>query len=180
MRRPRPRAGAAFAAEILSPKIPAPLDAQKTQTVRGMTAPKFARSQDFACPRCGARRVFAVDRRLMHRLAPGYRAPAPSSVIREVRCCAIAAALGRPVPYRHFRRTATACCGSQHNAAGFLRYVVNARRCVKGDKASGARYCARPFSQLRPSNGLTVMDSMLPSSMQRAFTLTPSGCERGM
>ena len=46
-------------------------------------------------------------------------------------------------------------------------------------KASGSSYAARPFSQSRPLNGLIAMDSMLPSSMQRALTLMPSGCDRG-
>src|SRR6267378_331465 len=39
-----------------------------------------------------------------------------------------------------------------------------------------AGYC---FSQSRPLNGSTVMLSTVPESRQRAFTLKPSGCERG-
>jgi len=53
--------------------------------------------------------------------------------------------------------------------------VHKSMRYVNSDQVSGARYWARPFSQSRPSNGMTVMDSMLPASMQRAFTLMPSG-----
>ena len=35
------------------------------------------------------------------------------------------------------------------------------------------------FSQFLPSSAFTVIDSTVPSSRQRALTLTPSGCERG-
>src|SRR5271170_1121552 len=43
-----------------------------------------------------------------------------------------------------------------------------------------SRYSARPFSQSRPLNGFTDIDSMVSESMQRTLTLIPSGCERGM
>src|ERR1700722_20953426 len=52
---------------------------------------------------------------------------------------------------------------------------------VRRTQVSGtSRYAARPFSQSRPLKGVTDIDSMVPLSMQRALTLTPSGCERGM
>jgi hypothetical protein len=38
----------------------------------------------------------------------------------------------------------------------------------------------RALSQCWPSNGVTDIDSMVSLSMQRALTLTPSGCDRGM
>jgi hypothetical protein len=37
------------------------------------------------------------------------------------------------------------------------------------------RHAARAFSQSRPSNGITVIDAIVPLSMQRTLTLTPSG-----
>src|ERR1700722_8639166 len=59
-----------------------------------------------------------------------------------------------------------------------LRQIMFFVRCTQVSCSS--RYSARPFSQLRPSNGFTEMDSMVSLSMQRTLTLTPSGCERGM
>ena len=41
------------------------------------------------------------------------------------------------------------------------------------------RYSARPFSQSRPLNAVTAIDSIVPPSMQRALTLIPSGWDRG-
>jgi len=39
---------------------------------------------------------------------------------------------------------------------------------------------AGALSQCWPSNGVTDIDATVSLSMQRALTLTPSGCDRGM
>lgn len=44
----------------------------------------------------------------------------------------------------------------------------------------GQRNWGRALSQFWPSKGVTDIDSMVLLSMQRALTLTPSGCDRGI
>jgi len=43
----------------------------------------------------------------------------------------------------------------------------------------GSAQAGRALSQSRPSNRVIDIDSTVSLSMHRAFTLTPSGCDRG-